>query len=230
MQARSSGTVKSTRASMQKYFVAVAGNIGVGKSSLTTLLAARLGWQPFFESVVENPYLADFYSDMKAWSFHSQIFFLSRRLHDHRALMEHPTSVLQDRTVYEDAEIFARNLYGQALISERDWASYWDLYRSVVLLLPPPNLVVYLQASVQTLRQRISTRGRDFERNISDDYLAQLNTLYDEWVAGFNLCPVLTVATDRLDFVQNPQHLDLIAERIEDRLRGKEVLRLDHEG
>lgn len=215
---------------MQKYFVAVAGNIGVGKSSLTTLLAARLGWEPFFEEVVENPYLADFYTDMKAWSFHSQIFFLSRRLHDHRALMEHPTSVLQDRTVYEDAEIFARNLYRQELISERDWASYWDLYNSVALLLPPPNLVVYLQASVSTLLERIGMRGRDFERNISEEYLGQLNTLYDEWVAGFNLCPVLTIATDEMDFVQKPEHLNIITGRIEDRLRGKEVLTFGGDG
>jgi deoxyadenosine/deoxycytidine kinase len=210
---------------MTRYFVAVAGNIGVGKSSLTTLLAQRLGWQPFFEAVVENPYLADFYADMKAWSFHSQVFFLSRRLYDHKALMDHPTSVLQERTVYEDAEIFARNLYRQELISERDWSSYWDLYRSVALLLPPPNLVVYLQASVETLVHRIKMRGRDFERNISAEYLGGLNELYDEWVAGFNLCPVLTIATDEMDFVQKPEHLDMIADRIVDRLRGKEVLK-----
>ena len=213
--------------SVQKYFVAIAGNIGVGKSSLTTLLAQRLGWEPFFEAVVENPYLADFYGDMRGWSFHSQVFFLSRRLHDHRALMNHPTSVLQDRTVYEDAEIFARNLYRQGFMSERDWASYWDLYTSVASLLPPPNLVVYLQASVETLLKRIGMRGRDFEQEISADYLARLNDLYDEWVAGFNLCPVLTIATDYLDFVQQPEHLGRIAGRIEDRLRGKEVLRFE---
>jgi deoxyadenosine/deoxycytidine kinase len=209
---------------MQKYFVAIAGNIGVGKSSLTTLLSERLGWQPFFEAVVDNPYLADFYRDMKGWSFHSQVFFLSRRLHDHRALMDHPTSVLQDRTVYEDAEIFARNLYRQGYISDRDWATYWGLYNSVASLLPPPNLVVYLQASVDTLLNRIARRGRDFEREISAEYLARLNTLYDEWVAGFNLCPVLTIATDDLDFVQQPEHLDRIVGRIHDRLMGKEIL------
>jgi len=210
---------------MQKYFVAIAGNIGVGKSSLTTLLAERLGWEPFFEAVVENPYLADFYGDMRRWSFHSQIFFLSRRLHDHQALMVHPTSVLQDRTVYEDAEIFARNLYRQGYMNERDWASYLDLYKSVSSLLPPPNLVVYLQASVETLSKRIDLRGRDFEREISGEYLGRLNDLYNKWVAGFNLCPVLTIATDDLDFVQQPEHLDRIAGRIEDRLRGKEVYR-----
>ncbi|HET9493345.1 MAG TPA: deoxynucleoside kinase [Chloroflexia bacterium] len=209
---------------MKKYFVAVAGNIGVGKSSLTTLLAQRMGWEPFFEAVAENPYLADFYADMPTWSFHSQIFFLSRRLYDYRAMMEHPTSVLQDRTVYEDAEIFARNLYRQGLMSERDWASYWDLYSAVSALLPPPDLVVYLQASVSTLTQRIGMRGREFEQQIGEEYLARLNDLYDEWVAGFNLCPVLTIATDNLDFVHAPEHLDIIAARIEDRLRGKEVL------
>jgi deoxyadenosine/deoxycytidine kinase len=202
----------------------VAGNIGVGKSSLTTLLAQRLGWEPFFEAVAENPYLADFYADMPTWSFHSQVFFLSRRLYDYRALMEHPTSVLQDRTVYEDAEIFARNLYRQGLMSARDWASYHDLYSAVSTLLPPPDLVVYLQASVGTLMHRIGMRGREFERQISEEYLAQLNDLYDEWVQGFNLCPVLTIATDNLDFVQSAEHLDIIAARIEDRLRGKEVL------
>jgi deoxyadenosine/deoxycytidine kinase len=212
---------------VKKYFVAVAGNIGVGKSSLTTLLAQRMGWEPFFEAVAENPYLADFYADMPTWSFHSQVFFLSRRLYDYRALMEHPTSVLQDRTVYEDAEIFARNLYRQGLMSERDWSSYWDLYSAVSTLLPPPDLVVYLQAQVDTLMHRIDLRGREFEQQISAEYLAQLNDLYDEWVAGFNLCPVLTIATDNLDFVHAPEHLDIIAERIEDRLRGKEVLTFD---
>lgn len=212
---------------MTKYFVAVAGNIGVGKSSLTTLLAQRLGWQPFFEAVVDNPYLEDFYRDMRQWSFHSQVFFLSRRLLDHKALIEHPTSVLQDRTVYEDAEIFARNLYRQGYMSERDWASYWDLYRSVSSLLPSPDLVVYLQASVETLVKRIKLRGREFERDISEEYLGRLNTLYDEWIAGFNRCPVLTVATDHLDFVQTPEHLDTITARIEDRLMGKEVLELE---
>ena len=209
---------------MQKYFVAIAGNIGVGKSSLTTLLSEKLGWAPFFEAVVENPFLSDFYRDMRGWSFHSQIFFLSRRLYDHRALMLHPTSVLQDRTVYEDAEIFARNLYKQGYMSERDWVTYLDLYKAVASLLPPPNLVVYLQASVETLLKRISLRGRDFEREISGEYLARLNDLYDEWVGGFNLCPVLTIATDQMDFVQQPEHLDRITSRIQDRLMGKEVL------
>ena len=211
---------------MLKQFVAVAGNIGVGKSSLTQRLAEKLGWEPFYEAVEENPYLADFYGDMARWSFHSQVFFLSRRLRHHHALLERPGSVLQDRTVYEDAEIFARNLYRQGLMSEREWSTYHDLYRSVAAFLPPPNLVVYLRASVPTLLRRIGLRGRDFELGIGADYLAQLNALYDEWAGHFGLCPVLTVATDNLDFVHFEAHLDQIAQKIEDRLHGRETLEL----
>jgi deoxyadenosine/deoxycytidine kinase len=210
-----------------KYFVAVAGNIGVGKSSLTSLLAQKLGWEPFFEAVVENPYLADFYSDMQRWSFHSQIFFLSRRLRHHRSLLDRPGSVIQDRSVYEDAEVFARNLFNSGHMTERDWQSYRNLYEVLATLLPPPDLVVYLQASVPTLLNRIALRGRDFEHSITPDYLSQLNALYDRWVAGFNLCPVLTVATDNLDFVQYDAHLDQIARRIHDRLQGKELITLE---
>ena len=207
---------------MKKWFVAIAGNIGVGKSTLTEMLSQRLGWEPFFEAVTDNPYLADFYEDMRRWSFHSQVFFLSRRLRHHYNLLQRPNSVVQDRTVYEDAEIFARNLYQQGLMSERDYASYRELYEVMSVLLPPPDLVVYLRASVPTLMARIAHRGRSFERGISPDYLAQLNTLYEEWIAHFDLCPVLTVPSDRLDFVANSHHLDLIVERVLERLRGRE--------
>jgi deoxyadenosine/deoxycytidine kinase len=209
-----------------KHFVAVAGNIGVGKSSLTERLAEKLGWEPFYEAVEENPYLADFYGDMASWSFHSQVFFLSRRLRHHHALLEHPGSVLQDRTVYEDAEIFARNLYRQGHMSDREWSTYHDLYLSVAAFLPPPDLIVYLRASVPTLLKRISQRGRDFELGISPQYLSQLNELYDVWAGSFSLCPVLTVVTDNLDFVQIEEHMEQIARRIEDRLRGKETIEL----
>jgi deoxyadenosine/deoxycytidine kinase len=210
-----------------KYFVAVAGNIGAGKTSLASRLAEALGWEPFFETVEENPYLADFYHDMPRWSFHSQIFFLARRLRHYRSLLDRPGSVVQDRSVYEDAEIFACNLYRQGYMSERDWNSYRDLYEAVVTLLPPPNLLVYLQTSVPELVRRISQRGRDFERNIDPAYLEQLNALYEEWVARFSLCPVLTVPTDHLDFAHDPAHLDQIAQRIQDRLQGKEVIALN---
>lgn len=206
---------------MKKY-VAVAGNIGVGKSTLVALLCRRLGWQPFYEPERENPYLADFYRQMEMWAFHSQIFFLTNRLRAHRQLLDHPTSVIQDRTVYEDAEIFARNLYRQGHISERDFKTYWELYRVLVEFLPPPDLVIYLRASVSTLVKRIAQRGRDYERQISTEYLSQLNELYEKWVADFSLCPVLTVPADDLDFVAFPPHLDLIVGKVQEKLSGKE--------
>lgn len=209
---------------MTKRFIAIAGNVGVGKSTLTDLLSQRLGWMPFPEAVDDNPYLADFYQDMRRWSFHSQIFFLSRRLRHHRQLVDHPTSVVQDRSVYEDAEIFARNLYRQGHMDERDYRSYRELYEVLTSFLPPPDLVVYLQASVETLQRRIRRRGRDFERNISPDYLGQINDLYESWIQDFDLCPVLTVPADSLDFVQIPQHLDLVISKVQEKLSGKEVV------
>ena len=211
---------------MTKYFVAIAGNIGVGKSTLTERVARKLGWDPFYEAFEENPYLADFYRDMPRWGFHSQAFFLSRRLQQHYALMQHNKSVMQDRSVYEDAEVFACNLYKQGHMTDRDWRTYCDLYRTLCLLLTPPNLVVYLKASVPTLLRRIAQRGREYERSISADYLGQLNDLYDGWTANFTLCPVLTVETDNLDYVQHDEHLNQIVQRINDRLHGKETLAL----
>jgi len=205
-----------------KKFVAVAGNIGVGKSTLVTLLSQRLNWQPFYEPVAENPYLADFYQDMRAWSFHSQIFFLTQRLRAHRQLLDHPTSVIQDRTVYEDAEIFAKNLAGQGLINDRDYHSYCELYQVLTELLPPPDLVLYLRASVPVLMERIALRGRDYERQITAVYLSQLNNLYEDWVAHFSQCPVLTVPAGDLDYVTQSSHLDLIVEKVQEKLTGKE--------
>jgi deoxyadenosine/deoxycytidine kinase len=210
-----------------KKFIAIAGNIGVGKSTLVQLLCEHLGWEPFFEGFVDNPYLADFYADMKVWAFHSQVFFLSRRLHDLRRLMDYPRTVVQDRSVYEDAEIFAKNLYRQGYVSERDWKTYRELYQVMTELLPPPDLVVYLNASVPTLLQRIEQRGREYEKQIAPDYLRQLNILYDEWLADFNLCPILIVPADRLDFVVNSQHLDLIAQKIQEKLRGEQMVMFD---
>jgi len=207
-----------------KYFIGIAGNIGVGKSTLTMLLSERLHWEPFLEEVRDNPYLEDFYADMARWSFHSQVFFLARRLLHHRQLLERPDSVIQDRTVYEDAEIFARNLYMQGWMSERDYTTYSDLYHAVTAILPPPNLVIYLRASLPTLRKRIHLRGREYERRISDAYLSQLNVLYEQWVQNFTLCPVLTVPADALDFVAHERHLDLIVQKIMERLQGKELV------
>ena len=211
---------------MTKYFITIAGNIGVGKSTLTQKLAERMGWDPVFEAVADNPFLADFYEDMSRWGFHSQVFFLSRRLQQHHGLVNRPNSAIQDRSVYEDAEIFARNLYVQGALSERDWGAYYELYETLSAFLPPPQLVVYLKASVPTLRRRINLRGRDYEQAIADDYLQQLNTLYDDWVERFTLSPVLTVDTNNLDFVQHDSHLDQIWQKIDERLSGKDFLAL----
>jgi deoxyadenosine/deoxycytidine kinase len=205
-----------------KRFVAIAGNIGVGKSTLTALLREQLNWEPFFEAVNDNPYLADFYGDMRRWSFHSQIYFLSRRLRHHWQLLQRANSVIQDRTVYEDAEIFARNLYQQGLMEERDYRSYCELYEVVTAVLPPPDLIVYLRASVPTLQERIRRRGRPYEQDIATAYLEQLNRLYEEWTHGFTLCPVLTVPSDDLDFVLNPEHLELIRDKVLEKLQGRE--------
>jgi deoxyadenosine/deoxycytidine kinase len=205
------------------YFVAIAGNIGVGKSTLTGLLAARLGWEAFYEAVDENPYLADFYADMPRWSFHSQAFFLARRLQQHALLLRRADPVLQDRSVYEDAEVFARTLYAQGHMAERDWQTYYDLFTTLAGVLTPPNLIVYLRASVPTLQARIAARGRAYERGIPADYLAALNGLYEAWVARFTLCPVLTVDTDAVNFPRDPAALDQVARRILERLPRQEA-------
>lgn len=205
-----------------KRFIAIAGNIGVGKSTLVTLLSERLGWKPFFEPVEQNPYLADFYKDMRSWAFHSQIYFLTRRLRIHRALIEHSSSAIQDRSVYEDAEVFAYNLHLQGQIGERDYQSYRDLYEVLSEFLPPPDLVIYLRASVPTLVGRIRARGRDYERRITSEYLGQLNKLYERWIAGFKLCPVLAVPADDLDYVTISAHLDLVVRKVEEKLMGKD--------
>ena len=183
-------------------FVALAGNIGVGKSSLTHILSHRLGWRPFYEAVDDNPYLADFYADMHRWSFHSQMFFLGRRLQDHLRILACPDPAVQDRAIYEDAEIFARNLYRRGDLVERDYHIYRALYEGLIQCLQPPDLIVYLQASVPTLQARIRRRGREYELATPASYLGSLNDLYDEWAASFDLCPVLTIPTDGMDFVQ----------------------------
>ncbi len=208
-------------------FIAVAGNIGVGKSTLVKLLSENLKWEPFFEPVTENPYLADFYEDMETWGFHSQIYFLMRRLRIHRELMTMTGSVIQDRSVYEDAEIFAHNLFLQGAINRRDYDTYCELYQVLVAFLPPPDLVIYLRASLPTLVARITKRGRSYERSISPDYLGELNALYEGWVEHFDLCPVLTVPCDNLDYVAKPQHLDLITEKVKEILMGKEEVQFD---
>lgn len=205
-----------------KKFVAIAGNIGVGKSTLVSMLSKKLGWEPFYEPVAENPYLADFYGDMSSWSFHSQIFFLTHRLRSHFDLGLRDGSIIQDRSIYEDAEIFAQNLYIQGSLQQRDYQTYRELYETMLRFLPPPDLVIYLRASVPTLMNRISGRGRDYEKSIAPEYLEGLNTLYESWIENFTLCPMLAVPADDLDFVAHPGHLNLIAAKVADKLMGKE--------
>ena len=182
-------------------FVVVAGNIGAGKSTLVDLLSSKLGFTPFFEPVSDNPYLADFYADMGKWAFHSQLYYLTRRLLIHKELLEASGSVIQDRCVYEDAEIFARNLYLQGDISSRDYTVYQDLYHILIALLPPPNLIIYLRTSVPILQKRIALRGRDYESSISADYLMRLNGLYEDWLSCFNQCPFLIIPSDNLNLI-----------------------------
>lgn len=199
---------------MDHQFIGIAGNIGVGKSTLTGMLADKFYWKPFYEANAENPYLADFYEDMKRWSFHSQTFFLGKRLEHHRQLIDHPGSVVQDRTVYEDAEIFARNLYQQGKMIDRDYDAYRRLYQAVASFLPAPDLMIYLEANVDTLMSHIHRRGRDFERNISEDYLHQLNQLYTDWIDDWTACPVLRISMDGRDFQHNPDDFAYIADRV----------------
>jgi len=209
---------------LSKHLILVAGNIGAGKTSLAERLAQRLNWQVAYESVDDNPYLPDFYADMRQWSFHLQVFFLGHRAEQHRALMMLPHSAVIDRSIYEDAHIFARALYTLGNMTERDYHAYQRVYKLVVDTLPRPDLLIYIRASVPTLLTHIQKRARVIEDNISADYLALLERFYTDWMDAFDVCPVLTVPGDDLDFVRYPGHLDIVAERVLDKLAGKEVV------
>ncbi|OGO10446.1 MAG: deoxynucleoside kinase [Chloroflexi bacterium RBG_13_68_17] len=209
---------------MAKYFVLVAGNIGAGKTSLTERLGERLGWRTAYESVVDNPYLADFYADMRAWAFHLQVFFLGHRAEMHRTLALSPESAIVDRSIYEDAEIFARASLKLGNVSERDYQTYRRVYELVVTQLPAPDLLLYLRCPVSVLMERIRARGRDIEKGVTPGYLELLESFYREWLARFDTCPVLTIPADDLDFVHKPGHLKIVIQRIHDKLSGKEVV------
>ena len=211
---------------MTKYIVVVAGNIGAGKTSLTERIGARLGWWTGYESVSDNPYLSDFYGDMRTWSFHLQIFFLGHRAEQYLDAARDPRSAILDRSIYEDAYIFARALHHMGNLSERDYLAYRRLFDIVVQGLPRPGLLVYLKAPVPVLMERIHRRARNIETGITAEYLSLLDTFYDEWLKSFDLCPVLTIRTDDLDYVHQPQHLETVVARIQDKLSGKEVMDL----
>lgn len=185
----------------RKRFIAVAGNIGAGKSELVTFLCRRYGLQAFLEPHEANPYLEDFYRDMKAFAFRSQLYFLTHKLRLHREVMATPRPVVLDRTIYEDAEIFARNLHDTGCIDARDWQTYCDLYRSIACTLAPPDLMIFLDCPVRTLRKRIAGRGRAMEREIPVSYLRRLDKLYRAWRARWDLSPVIELRTDRLDYI-----------------------------
>ncbi len=207
---------------MTKRLIVVAGNIGAGKTSLTERLGARLGWVTAFESVSDNPYLPDFYADMRAWSFHLQVFFLGHRAQQYLELAALPQSAILDRSIYEDAHIFARALHHMGNLNERDYLSYRRIFDLLVSKLPPPDLLIYLRAPVFVILERIRRRARAIESGISADYLSLLETFYDEWMQHFDVCPVLTIRTDDLDFVNKAQHLDIVVKRIQDKLAGRE--------
>lgn len=204
-------------------FVVVAGNIGSGKTTLTKKLSERLGWKPHFESVQDNPYLADFYQDMGRWSFPLQVYFLNHRFNTHKLIEGLPASSVQDRSIYEDANIFARALYEQGKLDERDYNNYRNLYESMIQFLNPPTLMIFLRRSVPKLMERIKQRGRDYEQSIPVEYLTGLNEYYDDWYARYNLGKSLIVDTDELDFLDNEEHFNRLVKRIWDSIDQKDM-------
>jgi deoxyadenosine/deoxycytidine kinase len=200
--------------SSPKIFIAVAGNIGTGKTTLSQMLSERFGWNAHFEAVTDNPYLADFYQDMTRWSFPLQIFFLNNRFRAHQNITQGTNSAIQDRSIYEDANIFARNLFEAGNMEERDYKNYLELYNVMCSYLNPPDLIIYLKKTLPRLKAQISRRARDYEANIPDQYLANLNRFYDDWMGGYAMGKKLIIESDDLDFVANSADFDLICSRI----------------
>ncbi|MBG60188.1 MAG: deoxynucleoside kinase [Peredibacter sp.] len=206
-----------------RHFVVVAGNIGSGKTTLTKKLSNRLGWKPFFESVQDNPYLADFYDNMSRWSFPLQVYFLNHRFNTHKNIESGLASSVQDRSIYEDANIFARALFEQGDLDARDYENYCKLYESMIQYLSPPTLMIFLKRSVPKLQERIQLRGRDYEQAIPVDYLTKLNQYYDDWYDSYELGKSLIVDTDDLDFLENEDHFDKLVQKIHDSIDQQEM-------
>lgn len=196
-------------------YIAIAGNIGSGKSTLTGLLAQRYGLLPVYEAVDENPYLADFYADMGRWAFQSQVFFLAKRLAQHLEQINPAQHVVQDRTIFEDAFIFAQNLWLEGQLSERDWQTYLALYEGIAPALRKPDLLIYVRASVETLQAHIARRGRAYEQTIPTEYLASLNRLYEAWVGAYDLSPVLVISSDTVNYAEDEETRELMFRMLE---------------
>ena len=196
-------------------YIAIAGNIGSGKSTLTRLLAERYGLLPVYETVDENPYLADFYADMGRWAFQSQVFFLAKRLRQHLEQINPAQHVVQDRTIFEDAFIFAQNLRLSGHLSERDWQTYLALYQGIAPVLRKPDLLIYVRASLETLRAHIARRGRDYEQRIPQEYLASLNRLYEAWIGAYDLSPVLVISSDSVNYADDEETRELMYRMLE---------------
>lgn len=206
-------------------FIGIAGNIGVGKTTFTEIVAEKMGWHAFYESVQDNPYLNDFYANMRRWSFNLQIYFLHHRFRTHHEMTALSGGKIQDRTIYEDVEIFAKNLHEMGNMDERDWQNYSNLYRVMMNYLKKPDLIIYLRATTDTLITRISKRSRDFERSISPEYLHQLNISYDRWIASIRDIPTYTVETDGFNIFEDMNKLNaIIAEMMNIVNNGNSVL------
>jgi deoxyadenosine/deoxycytidine kinase len=200
--------------------IALAGNIGAGKTTIAELLAKHYKWTAHYEDVDENPYLNDFYNDMQRWSFNLQIYFLNSRFNQIIDIRKSGKTIIQDRTIYEDAEIFAPNLHSMGLMSTRDFNNYKTLFDSMVSLIQPPDLLIYLRASVPTLVNQIQKRGRDYENSIRLDYLKQLNERYESWIKGYKLGKLLVINVDDLDVTVNPEDLSFIIDKIDAQIHG----------
>ena len=198
--------------------IAIAGNIGAGKSTLVEFLSHTYGIAPYYEPSEDNPYLPNFYEDMKRWSFHSQLYFLSNKFRIHQKLDRMPGLVVLDRTIFEDAEIFATALHDMRCIDDRDWATYCTFYKSILDAIKPPDLMIYLRCSMRTLRKRIKLRGREMEEDIPLAYLKRLDKLYENWIESYEMSEILILETDKLDYIHDLVHRLDVMERIESML------------
>ena len=208
-------TVKAEK--KKQYFVGIAGNIGVGKTTLTDILADSFGWKPYYEQVIDNPYLSDFYGDMRRWSFNLQVYFLSNRFKTHKEMENSGFSCVQDRTIYEDVEIFAYNLKEMGNMSGRDYRNYCELFSTMTSYLNKPDLIVYLRATTDTLLSRISSRGREFEKSIGAEYLHMLNIAYEHWInRAKNEQNILIVETDKMNILKDEKKLQKLLDTIEE--------------